>query len=175
MVKNDSSNTVADDPVDVDVTLSSLPPKLLERKIKADIDLADRKMQLEEMRANHEMALAERKEAFSEDQNRKMFKLLDSRNNEHWFKSYWRPAAGWVYLAICAMDFIIFPIMNMMLPIVAKAFSVAIAYAPWNPITLANGGLIHLAFAAILGVAAFTRGTERQIDAKTLNKELAGQ
>jgi hypothetical protein len=31
----------------------------------------------------------------------------------------------------------------------------------WNPITLKEGGFYHLAMAAIIGVAAWTRGQEK--------------
>ena len=31
----------------------------------------------------------------------------------------------------------------------------------WQSLTLANGGLIHIAFGAILGVAAFSRGQDK--------------
>ncbi len=32
---------------------------------------------------------------------------------------------------------------------------------PWDPITLKEGGFYHLAMAAIIGVAAWTRGREK--------------
>lgn len=32
---------------------------------------------------------------------------------------------------------------------------------PWDPITLKEGGFYHLAMAAIIGVAAWTRGKEK--------------
>ena len=32
---------------------------------------------------------------------------------------------------------------------------------PWEPITLKEGGFYHLAMAAIIGVAAWTRGQEK--------------
>jgi hypothetical protein len=31
----------------------------------------------------------------------------------------------------------------------------------WQPLTLQGGGLIHISFGAILGVAAWTRGQEK--------------
>ena len=34
-------------------------------------------------------------------------------------------------------------------------------YIAWQSLTLSNGGLIHLAFGAILGVSAWTRGQEK--------------
>jgi len=91
-------------------------------------------------------------------------KIVDSqldKQEEHWVKAYWRPSMGWLYMAINLMDFIIFPIISMMLPLIYKAFGVQIAYTPWQSLSLSNGGLIHIAFGAILGVAAYTRGQEK--------------
>lgn len=83
--------------------------------------------------------------------------------DENWIKSYWRPAMGWLYMAICFMDFIFFPMFAMVLPALMKSWGVegVTGYKPWESLTLSNGGLIHLAFAAILGVTAWTRGMER--------------
>jgi hypothetical protein len=83
------------------------------------------------------------------------------KQEEHWVKAYWRPSMGWLYMAMCAFDFIIFPILSMMLPIIMKIWKVEMAYVAWKSLTLDNGGLIHLAFGAILGVAAWSRGQEK--------------
>lgn len=72
---------------------------------------------------------------------------------EHWIKSYWRPAMGWLYMLICAFDFIIFPMLSMVLP----GFIKGMTYTPWKSITLDNGGMIHIAFGAVLGVSAWAR------------------
>ena len=90
--------------------------------------------------------------------------LLDDqlkKEDEHWVKSYWRPAAGWLYMLICFMDFIGFPLISMFLPLVFKKDGIIANYVPWQSLTLSNGGLIHLAFGAILGIAAFSRGQEK--------------
>lgn len=80
----------------------------------------------------------------------------------NWIKTYWRPAMGWLYMAICFMDFIFFPLIAMFIPAILKGFGVeSTQYVPWTSLTLSNGGLIHLAFGAILGVAAWTRGIEK--------------
>lgn len=83
------------------------------------------------------------------------------KEDEHWVKAYWRPAMGWLYMAMCFMDFIAFPMITMFLPIIEKGFGINVTYTPWASLTLSNGGLIHLAFGAILGVAAYTRGQEK--------------
>lgn len=81
--------------------------------------------------------------------------------NEHWLKVYWRPMMGWLYMLICFMDFIGFPIMSWMAPVVYKAFGIAYAYVAWQPITLLGGGMVHMAFGAVLGITAWTRGIEK--------------
>lgn len=78
------------------------------------------------------------------------------KQEEHWAKAYWRPAMGWLYMVICACDFIIFPVVAMFLPMITGT-----PYVAWKSMTLDNGGLIHMAFGAILGVAAWTRGQEK--------------
>lgn len=81
--------------------------------------------------------------------------------NEHWAKSFWRPAMGWLYMIICFMDFVGFPLLTIFLPIIFKPFGLIMPYTAWTSLTLSNGGLIHLAFGAILGVSAFSRGQEK--------------
>jgi hypothetical protein len=90
-----------------------------------------------------------------------MNQAANPQQEDHWVKSYWRPAAAWLYMLICLVDFVIFPALTMVLPAILKGFGVAIAYIPWQSLSLQNGGLIHLSFAAILGVAAWTRGNEK--------------
>ena len=67
-----------------------------------------------------------------------------------WIKHYWRPAIAWQYFAVCVFDFIIFPAAYMYFTNQA-----------WDPITLKAGGFYHLSMAAIIGVAAWTRGQEK--------------
>jgi hypothetical protein len=83
------------------------------------------------------------------------------KEDEHWMKSYWRPAMGWLYMIICFMDFVGFPLLTIFLPVIFKPFGLTVPYQTWNSLTLSNGGLFHLAMGAILGVAAFTRGQEK--------------
>lgn len=81
---------------------------------------------------------------------------------EHWVRAYWRPAMGWLYMLICAMDFVIFPAIAMFMPVFYKlTAAITMNYVAWQSITLSNGGLMHLAFGAILGVTAWTRGQEK--------------
>jgi len=87
--------------------------------------------------------------------------LEKERMDDSWVKQYWRPAMGWLYMLICLADFVIFPALTIFLPVIFKAFGIVIPYVPWKSITLENGGLVHMAFGAILGVAAWTRGQEK--------------
>jgi hypothetical protein len=83
-------------------------------------------------------------------------------DDENWIRSYWRPAMGWLYMLICFMDFVFFPLLAMFIPAILKNLGVVDgAYAPWVSLTLSNGGMIHMAFGAILGVTAWTRGMEK--------------
>jgi len=87
---------------------------------------------------------------------------------EHWIKSYWRPLMGYLYMIICFVDFVLFPAISMVMPVFYKLLAdLSINYTAWQSLTLQNGGLVHLAFGAILGVAAWTRGQEKitKIDA----------
>ena len=91
-------------------------------------------------------------------------KIIDHNlriQNEHWIKAYWRPAMGWLYMLICFVDFVLFPAMTMFLPALFKGFGVTMQYTAWQSLTLSNGGLMHIAFGAILGVAAWSRGQEK--------------
>jgi uncharacterized membrane protein len=78
------------------------------------------------------------------------------KEDEHWAKAYWRPAMGWLYMLICLMDFVVFPAISMFIPIITK-----LPYVAWASLSLSNGGLIHMAFGAILGVAAYGRTQEK--------------
>jgi hypothetical protein len=83
-------------------------------------------------------------------------------HEEHWMKTFWRPAMGWLYMLICFMDFCVFPMLSMFLPVIERMFGLQMGYTPWQSLTLSNGGLIHLAFGAILGVSAYGRTQEKK-------------
>lgn len=88
--------------------------------------------------------------------------------------------AAYVYLVICICDFILMPIYyeyaNHKLHLIqqvemalrfpegvqqVEALRIIKETRTWEPITLASGGLLHMAFGAILGVAAWSRGKEK--------------
>lgn len=124
--------------------------------------LEEAKFKLEKKRAEHDMLIELRREDFRERQITIEHDLNNNTSSEHWMKSYWRPAMGWLYMAICAFDFIIGPVMSLTMPaMLASIGETNVTYTPWESLTLSNGGLIHLAFGAILGVTAWTRGQEK--------------
>ena len=68
---------------------------------------------------------------------------------------------GWLYMLICFADFVVFPAITMFLPVIDRIFGLQMQYVAWQSLTLSNGGLIHLAFGAILGVSAYGRTQEK--------------
>lgn len=86
----------------------------------------------------------------------------NSRHEEHWITYTWRPAMAWSYMAICLFDFIIAPTGTAMLITFYQS-----TIPVWKSLTLENGGIIHVAFGAILGVAAWGRTKESVINTET--------
>ena len=76
--------------------------------------------------------------------------------DEHWVNKHWRPAMGWLYMTICAFDFILFPILWGIVQAMTHA-----KLEQWQPLTLQGAGLFHLAMGAVLGVAAYGRTKEK--------------
>jgi hypothetical protein len=124
--------------------------------------LEEAKFQLDQEKTRHAMFMELKKEDFRQQQLREEEERNNKKSAEPWMKAFWRPAMGWLYMLICAFDFIIAPILTMTMPVYLKMLGAAqISYMQWQSLTLSNGGLIHLAFGAILGVAAWTRGQEK--------------
>lgn len=63
----------------------------------------------------------------------------------------WRSAMAYTYMVICICDFIVFPILWSA---AQAAFNGGRVETEWHPLTLEGGGLLHIAFGAILGVSA---------------------
>lgn len=78
--------------------------------------------------------------------------------DDHWMQAHWRPLMGIAYFIICIFDFVIFPALGMLLPLIFPSTAV---YSPWHPLTLEGNGLLHLAFGGILGVTAWGRSKEK--------------
>ena len=97
---------------------------------------------------------------------RKQSDFMSYATTEGWLKSHWRPLMAYMYMLICFMDFVGFPLLSMFLPKIIGG-----TYIPWKTLTLENGGLIHMAFGAILGISAWTRGSEKIAEMSTPKTE----
>ena len=86
-----------------------------------------------------------------------MSEEINESESEHWMNSKWRPAMGWMYMIICMMDMVVFPILWSLL----QAFTHGSVSSQWNPLTLQGAGLFHIAMGAVLGIAAFGRTQEK--------------
>ena len=84
-------------------------------------------------------------------------KSASELKKEDWMNSKWRPMMGWLYMATCTFDFVIFPVLWSLLQAVTKAGQIT----QWQPLTLQGAGLYHIAMGAVLGLAAFGRTQEK--------------
>ena len=78
------------------------------------------------------------------------------QKKEDWMNAKWRPMMGWMYMLICTMDMVVFPVLWSLLQAVTHT-----AITQWNPLTLQGAGLFHIAMGAVLGIAAFGRTQEK--------------
>jgi hypothetical protein len=83
--------------------------------------------------------------------------VLVANDNTDWINKKWRPAMGWVYMATCTADFVLFPILWSLL----QALSKGNVTSQWQPLTLQGAGLYHIAMGAVLGIAAYGRTKEK--------------
>ena len=83
-------------------------------------------------------------------------KSESEKKKEDWMNSKWRPMMGWMYMLVCTMDMVIFPILWSLLQTVTHT-----PITQWNPLTLQGAGLFHIAMGAVLGIAAFGRTQEK--------------
>ena len=78
------------------------------------------------------------------------------KKKEDWMNAKWRPMMGWMYMLVCTMDMVIFPILWSLLQTFHHQ-----TITQWNPLTLQGAGLFHIAMGAVLGIAAFGRTQEK--------------
>jgi hypothetical protein len=78
------------------------------------------------------------------------------KKDEDWMQKKWRPAMGWMYMVVCMMDMVIFPVLWSILQTLQHQ-----TITQWNPLSLQGAGLFHLAMGAVLGIAAFGRTQEK--------------
>lgn len=93
--------------------------------------------------------------------------VLVKNDNSDWINRRWRPAMGWMYMAVCIFDFILFPIMYTMVQF-WETQAVNDAFRQWQPVTLMGAGLFHMAMGAVLGIAAYGR-TKEKLEGATKN------
>jgi hypothetical protein len=84
-------------------------------------------------------------------------KSESEKKKEDWMNSKWRPMMGWMYMAVCMADFVVFPVLWSLV----QAVHGGSVQTQWSPITLQGAGLFHMAMGAILGIAAFGRTQEK--------------
>lgn len=104
-------------------------------------------------------------------------------HSDTWYKRTWRPVCAFVYLTICIFDFIIMPIVtsayandisttemyrdihnlaSVQAQVAAIQIMPELRNKEWEPATLGAGGMMHLAFGALLTGSAITRGMEKR-------------
>ena len=83
-------------------------------------------------------------------------KSASEQKKEDWMNSKWRPMMGWMYMLVCMMDMVVFPILWSLLQTLTHT-----QITQWNPLTLQGAGLFHIAMGAVLGIAAFGRTQEK--------------
>lgn len=83
-------------------------------------------------------------------------KSESEKKKEDWMNAKWRPMMGWMYMLVCTMDMVIFPILWSLLQTFTHT-----QITQWNPLTLQGAGLFHIAMGAVLGIAAFGRTQEK--------------
>jgi hypothetical protein len=79
------------------------------------------------------------------------------KKKEDWMNSKWRPMMGWMYMAVCTCDFMLFPVLWSLL----QSLSHGAINSQWQPLTLQGAGLFHIAMGAVLGIAAYGRTQEK--------------
>ena len=89
-----------------------------------------------------------------------MIEPTEIKKDEDWMQKKWRPAMGWMYMIVCMMDMVIFPVLWNLAQVLTKQ-----PIIQWNPLTLQGAGLFHLAMGAVLGIAAFGRTQEKMAGA----------
>jgi len=87
---------------------------------------------------------------------------VEGKEKEDWMQQKWRPAMGWLYMAVCAFDFMVAPVLWSILQAIGNHGHVE---TQWTPLTLQGAGLFHVAMGAVLGIAAYGRTQEKMAGA----------
>ena len=97
---------------------------------------------------------------------------MSIENKETSFNNKWRPAMGWLYLAVCAFDFVIFPVLWNL---AQATYLKTVVFTQWNPLTLQGAGFFHIAMGAVLGISAYGRTQEKIEDKKIIAQTIPQQ
>jgi len=81
---------------------------------------------------------------------------------------HWRGLMGFTYCFICLFDFVLGPCLYFYVQ-QFETQAVNDAYREWQPMTLQNGGLFHLAMGAVLGVSSWGKTQERTSEGAKTN------
>ena len=84
-------------------------------------------------------------------------KSESEKKKEDWMNNKWRPMMGWMYMGVCAFDFVLAPILWSL----TQALFHGGVNVQWQPLTLQGAGLFHIAMGAVLGLAAYGRTQEK--------------
>ena len=98
-------------------------------------------------------------------------KSASELKKEDWMNSKWRPMMGWMYMLVCTMDMVVFPILWSLL----QSLNHGSVTSQWQPLTLQGAGLFHIAMGAVLGIAAFGRTQEKLGGANNGGMQPVGQ
>ena len=79
------------------------------------------------------------------------------KKKEDWMNSKWRPMMGWMYMVVCFMDFVGFPVLWSILQMISHGN----VSSQWQPLTLQGAGLFHIAMGAVIGISAYGRTQEK--------------
>ena len=79
------------------------------------------------------------------------------QKKEDWMNSKWRPMMGWMYMVVCFMDFVGFPVLWSLLQMISHGN----VSSQWQPLTLQGAGLFHIAMGAVIGISAYGRTQEK--------------
>jgi len=79
------------------------------------------------------------------------------KKKEDWMNSKWRPMMGWMYMVVCFMDFVGFPVLWSLLQMISHGN----VSSQWQPLTLQGAGLFHIAMGAVIGISAYGRTQEK--------------
>jgi hypothetical protein len=84
------------------------------------------------------------------------------KKKEDWMNTKWRPMMGWMYMAVCVCDFMLFPVLWALIQQMMRTGPLM----QWQPLTLQGAGLFHIAMGAVLGIAAYGRTKEKMAGAE---------